>query len=162
MFYSPLVPRSLKLALSGRRPPVYDRWKLCSRFKYQVVKYGSQETCFPPDLNSLAEKVERISLKSDAYGYDILSFNGDKSERYIEVKATRAKPGTANFFLTFNELKTANEKQDNYYIYMVYDILSTNPKIWIISNPFSPKNENVIMEPVNYRVKINAKKTNIS
>ena len=105
--------------------------------------------------------MERISLKSDAYGYDILSFNNDKSERYIEVKATRAKPGTANFFLTLNELNTAKEKQENYFIYMVYNILSPNPKIWIIPNPFSPENENVQMEPVNYRVKINAKKTNI-
>lgn len=106
----------------------------------------------------MAERVERISLKSDAYGYDILSFNDNKSERYIEVKATRAKPGAANFFLTFNELNTAKEKQGNYYVYMVFDILSTNPQIWIIPNPFSPENKNVIMVPVNYRVKINAKK----
>lgn len=105
-----------------------------------------------------AKKVDRVSLKSDAFGYDILSFNDDKSERYIEVKATRAKAGNANFFLTLNELNTAKEKQENYYIYMVYDILSANPKIWIIPNPFSPENKNVLMETVNYRVRINAKK----
>src|SRR5574344_234707 len=120
----------------------------------EIVKRFEIDRLQALGLNSLAEKVERISLKSDAYGYDILSFNNDKSERYIEVKATRAKPGTANFFLTLNELNTAKEKQENYFIYMVYNILSPNPKIWIIPNPFSPENENVQMEPVNYRVKI--------
>lgn len=91
MFYSFLVPRSRKLVLAGLRPPDYDRRKLCYCFKCQDVKYGNQETCFPPDLNSLTEEVERILLKSDTYGYDILSFNNDKTEQYIEVKITRAK-----------------------------------------------------------------------
>lgn len=109
-------------------------------------------------LNSLAKKAKRVSLDSDSWGYDILSFNDDKSERYIEVKATRAKTGTANFFLTLNELNTAKEKQENYFIYMVYDILSANPKIWIITNPFSPENSNIQMEPINYKVTINAKR----
>lgn len=31
-------------------------------------------------------------------------------------------------------------------------------QIWIISNPFFPENKNIQMEPVNYRIKINAKK----
>jgi hypothetical protein len=122
-----------------------------------VVKYESKRLELL-GLTKKAKKVERVSLKSDAFGYDILSFNDDESERYIEVKATRAKAGTANFFLTLNELNTAKEKKVNYYIYMVYDILSTNPQIWIIPNPFSPENKDVFMEPVNYRVKINAKK----
>jgi len=122
-----------------------------------VLKF-EQERLQTAGLKALAKKVKRVSLDSDSWGFDILSYNDDKSERYIEVKATRAKPGTANFFLTLNELNTAKEKQENYYIYMVYDILSPNPKIWIIPNPFSPENKNVLMETVNYRVKINAKK----
>jgi len=55
---------------------------------------------------NLAKRIERVSLKSDAYGYDILSFNEDGTKRYIEVKATRAKVGTANFFLNKNTVKT--------------------------------------------------------
>ncbi len=124
-----------------------------------VLKF-EQKRLKEAGLNSQSKKIKRVSLDSDSWGYDILSFNDDKTERYIEVKATRAKPGTANFFLTLNELNTAKEKQENYYIYMVYDILSPNPKIWIITNPFSPENINVLMEPVNYRIKINVKKNN--
>lgn len=124
----------------------------------EIVKRFEIDRLHALGLNKQAGKVERVSLKSDAYGYDILSYNDDKSERCIEVKATRAKAGEANFFLTLNEYNTAKEKQENYYVYMVFDILSHNPRIWIISNPFSPENKNVLMEPVNYRVKINVKK----
>ena len=99
------------------------------------------------------EQVKRVSLKSDSLGYDILSFDEDGKERYIEVKATRSKVGDANFFLTINEFKTAQEKE-NYYIYLVYDILSKEPKIWIIGNPFNPENKNVNLEPINFKVSI--------
>ncbi len=109
-----------------------------------------------PDL---AKKVDRVSLKSDSLGYDILSYEHDNSKRYIEVKATRAKVGDANFFLTLNELNTAKENQ-NYYIYVVFDILSKNPKIWIINNPFNPENENINMTPISYRINIKTEKTN--
>lgn len=99
----------------------------------------------------LAKKVDRVSLISDNLGYDIVSFDEDGTERYIEVKATRSKVGDANFFLTINELKTAQEKE-NYYIYMVYDILSKEPKIWIIGNPFNPENKSINIEPINFKV----------
>ena len=99
------------------------------------------------------DQVERVSLKSDSLGYDILSFEEDGKERYIEVKATRSKVGNANFFLTINEFKTAQEKE-NYYIYLVYDILSKEPKIWIIGNPFNPENNNINLEPINFKVSI--------
>lgn len=102
------------------------------------------------------DQVERVSLISDSLGYDILSFEEDGKERYIEVKATRSKVGDANFFLTINELKTAKEN-GNYYIYLVYDILSKEPKIWILSNPFNPENININIEPINFKVSIKVK-----
>jgi hypothetical protein len=68
--------------------------------------------------NDLAKKIERVSLKSDADGYDILSFESDGTERYIEVKATRSRVGAANFFLTVNEFNTAMQLS-NYFIYIV-------------------------------------------
>lgn len=105
--------------------------------------------------HDLAELVDRVSLKSDNLGFDILSFEEDGAERYIEVKATRSTVGDANFFLTINELKTAQEKE-NYYIYLVYEILSKEPKIWIINNPFNPENKNVNLEPINFKVSIKA------
>lgn len=102
----------------------------------------------------LAENVKPAEF--DYLGYDIRSFEIDGSDRFIEVKASRTKVGAANFFLSINELNTA-KKLDNYYIYMVYDIVSKYPKIWIIPNPFNPENEKVQMTPITYRVIINAK-----
>lgn len=105
----------------------------------------------------LAKKVDRVSLKSDSFGYDILSYETDGKEKYIEVKATRAKVGSANFFLTANEFREAKESI-NYYIYMVFDVVSESPKVWIIRNPFNPENSNTVMTPINYRITINATK----
>jgi len=106
----------------------------------------------------LAKKVKRVSLISDSYGYDILSFQEDGTERYVEVKATSAKVGSANFFYTANELKTAFEVK-NYFIYMVYDVVSASPKVWVIKNPFKPVNNSIVMKPITYKITINTKKT---
>lgn len=109
------------------------------------------------DRKDLAKKVERVSLKSDSFGYDILSFETDGTEKHIEVKATRAKVGSANFFFTANELREAKESK-NYFIYMVYDVVSESPKVWAIRNPFNPENKNTVMTPINFRISINATK----
>lgn len=106
----------------------------------------------------LAKKVERVSLESDTYGYDIASFETDGSPRHIEVKATTARVGAANFYFTENEYQAAREKS-NYFIYMVYEVTTDRPKIWPIKNPFFPENNRIRMKPVNYQVTISAKKT---
>jgi len=102
---------------------------------------------------TLAEKVERA--KYDHLGYDIKSFEENGEPRYIEVKTTRSKVGNANFFLTINELNTAKELE-NYYVYIVFEILSEKPKVWKIKNPFNPENKNVVKTPINFRVTLNA------
>ena len=106
--------------------------------------------------SDLAKKVERVSLLSDSFGYDIQSFEIDGTKRHIEVKATNAKTGPANFFISINELRTAQET-NNYFVYMVYDVVSQSPKVWVIGNPFTPTNKNTIVIPTNFKVFINAK-----
>lgn len=100
--------------------------------------------------------VYRVSLISDSYGYDIISQNADGSPRYIEVKATQGNPGDMEFFYTANEYAAALEYKEAYYIYVVYDICSTKPKIWPIMNPFIGKNR-LELVPIKYKVKINTK-----
>ena len=124
----------------------------------EIVKSFEIDRLIKAGKSKLAKKVDRVSLVSDSLGYDVLSFNQDGTEKHIEVKATQAKAGPANFFLTINELKTAKEEGERYYIYIVYEILTPNPKIWIVKNPFSPENPKVKIEPVNFRVKINTEK----
>ena len=98
------------------------------------------------------KKVIQMSMKSDSYGYDILSVNPDGTSRYIEVKATTGKVGNVEFYYTENELEKAQEYGKDYYIYIVFEIKSKNPKIWVIQNPFLSKI--VKMKPVQYKVSI--------
>ena len=102
-----------------------------------------------------AKKVIWKSRESDSYGFDILSVNPDGSPRYIEVKATQNKVGDMNFYYTLNELETAKQYGKQYYIYIVYDILSKRPKIWRIRNPFLKKE--LIIKPIQFKVEVKIK-----
>lgn len=101
------------------------------------------------------KKVQWLAQDSDSYGYDILSVNPDGSDRYIEVKATSGKVGDMDFYYTENEHQKALEYKEDYYIYIVFEILSKNPKIWRIQNPFLT-NE-LELKPVQYKVSIGIK-----
>ena len=101
--------------------------------------------------------VKWVSRESDSYGYDIQSVNKDKTRRYIEVKATQRKVGDMDFYYTVNEYETALRFGQNYYIYVVYEILTPHPKIWVIKNPFAPV-EVVNMIPVKYKVQLSTLK----
>jgi len=105
----------------------------------------------------LIKKIKQVSLTSNHYGYDIKSFNDDETPRYIEVKTTTSKIGDANFFLTINELNKAKELE-NYCIYIVYEISSSSPKIWILGNPFNPENKKISLIPFNFKVSIKVNK----
>ena len=104
------------------------------------------------------KKVVQMSMKSDSYGYDILSVNHDGPHRYIEVKATTGKAGDVEFYYTENEFEKSKEYGKDYFIYIVFEIKSKTPKIWTIRNPFLT--DKVKMRPVQYKVSINSKYNN--
>lgn len=129
----------------------------------KLKKYGDRGEKIVLDMEldklskkpNLAKKVKKA--KYDYLGYDIKSYEENGTPIYIEVKATTSKVGSANFYLSANELEKAKELP-NYKIYMVFDILSTKPKVWVIPNPFKPKNNKVSMIATSYKVTINASK----
>lgn len=156
---NPTNPVGINRGTSGRGKPDYEKEarklkKLGDRGE-KVVMDLEIKKLKEAGRKDLAEKVERVSLTSDSFGYDILSFETDGTEKYIEVKATRAKIGSANFFFTANELREGKVSK-NYFIYMVYEVVSQSPKVWVIKNPFNPENINIVMTPINYRISINA------
>jgi hypothetical protein len=103
----------------------------------------------------LAKKVDRISLKSDSYGYDILSFEPDGREKQIEVKATIADPGKTFFVISENELKKSKELS-NYYLYIVFNANKTKPGIWELKNPFINDAGKIKIEAKSHYVSINS------
>ncbi len=68
-----------------------------------------------PDL---AQKVRHTSQKNVNAGYDIESYEGDKSiKRYIEVKAVYLD--APRFYWSLNEIRKSEELKDQYWLYLV-------------------------------------------
>ncbi len=80
----------------------------------------------------LADAVRWVSQESIGEGYDVLSFETDGTERYIEVKATTTRQ--KSFDMSANEWNKCQACGDAYYVYFVTDIRS-NPKIQRVCNP---------------------------
>jgi len=87
-------------------------------------------------------------------GYDILSYNKDGSDRYIEVKSSTSKKLTS-FFITEHELEIAKNYRENYYIYIVTDVSGKKPKIRIINNPDFSNDKKFRKTVENYSVDFN-------
>lgn len=68
-----------------------------------------------PDL---AAQVRHLSLESDEYGYDVLSFTDSGAPVFAEVKTTTG-PRDIPFFLSENELRVAHENPENFRIFRV-------------------------------------------
>lgn len=75
---------------------------------------------------SLSEKIEHVSqTRGDGLGFDILSFNTEGQEIYIEVKTT-AQGKSAPFYMSDNEVNFAKKHPDNYVIYRLYNFTDLN------------------------------------
>lgn len=69
---------------------------------------------------SLAERVRHVSvLDGDGLGFDVLSFESDGAERYLEVKTTRYSPQQP-FFVSHNELELSGEEPDRFTLVRVF------------------------------------------
>jgi len=72
-------------------------------------------------LRNLSEKVEHVSsTQGDGLGFDILSFEPDGRERFVEVKTTSFGQ-TTPFFVSSNEAAFAREKGEQFRLYRLYD-----------------------------------------
>ena len=107
---------------------------------------------------ALAKRIRQISKENTSAGYDILSFEEDGQNKYIEVKSTINSPSSkANFLITINEYEKSKELK-NYYIYIVFNVKSEKPKIGILRDPFSLQGKGLTLTPISFRVEISIKK----
>jgi len=98
----------------------------------------------------LVKKIRHISKEYIDCGYDILSFNEDRSQRYIEVKSTNSNH--KRFFISQNELKISREIGENYWLYFVM-ILKDEKKIFAFPNLKTYTNSNkFILTPTHFEV----------
>lgn len=101
--------------------------------------------------NELADRVSRISQSSVWAGYDVLSYEPNSYEKYIEVKTTALSK--LEFFLSANELEVATEMKSRYWIYFLSEIYGI-PKLVRIQNPSAVVNTRFSLTATNYRVQL--------
>lgn len=107
----------------------------------------------------LAEKVEQVSkTRGDGLGYDILSFNKNGEEIYIEVKSKKHFNNAIDFYLTNTEFEFL-DKHQNSFIYYVYDVYD-EPKIHITTLSRLKGLGNNWKNPILYKIEIEASKVN--
>ena len=69
----------------------------------------------------LGDRVEHVAVaKGDGLGYDVLSFDIDGRERFIEVKTTSFGKQTP-FFVSRNELEFSDVARDQYHLYRLFE-----------------------------------------
>jgi len=69
---------------------------------------------------SLADKIEYVAkTQGDGAGFDILSFEPDGTDRFIEVKTTKYGKYSP-FFITANELKFSERNQKHYHLHRIF------------------------------------------
>jgi hypothetical protein len=94
----------------------------------------------------LAQEVDPIAERlGDGLGYDIISFDENGAELYVEVKTTNAGIQTP-FFITPNELAVSKRKGGSYRLYRVFDF-SMNPHAYVLSGALEAKLE---LKPQSY------------
>lgn len=83
---------------------------------------------------SLADKIEWVSMYDDGAGFDILSKNLNGTDKYIEVKTTKLGKDTPIFF-SKNEFEFSKQAQKDYHLYRLFN-LSDDPKMFIVNGSF--------------------------
>jgi hypothetical protein len=118
----------------------------------EIVMKHEKDALLSLGRPDLAARVTQLSLEDTFAGFDIVSYDADGNEKFIEVKATSAKQSNNfSFYISRNEKNQALETA-NYYIYLVYDVRSSSPSIHIIENPFKD-GHHLNIEPISFRVK---------
>lgn len=111
-----------------------------------IMKYEAQRL-YLSGAKALSEKIEHVSTKyGDGAGYDILSYENDGRERFIEVKTT-AYTAETPFFASINEINFSNNHIDQFRLYRVFSFRK-NPKVFVLSGAMS---ESCHLHPVSYR-----------
>jgi hypothetical protein len=100
----------------------------------ELVVQFEQERLKQRDRADLAKKIRWISEEDgDGAGYDILSFDENGKERFLEVKTTVGSDITP-FYITRNELSFSSERPDAFRLCRVFDF-STRPRMFELSPP---------------------------
>lgn len=95
----------------------------------------------------LADKVNHVSQsRGDGLGYDVLSFESDGQERFIEVKTTTFGRDTP-FFVSGGELALSHVAKDQFHLYRLFEFRKS-PRLF---NLVGGLEQHCLLDPVTYR-----------
>lgn len=103
------------------------------------------------NLSEYADKVKWQSLKSDGFGYDILSydlFGTEIKQIFIEVKTTTNKVD-CEFPVSVGEVMKSKQLKKQYCLYRIYDVLK-EPKFYRV---YGSIEEHFLLDPITYLAK---------
>ncbi|MDP3423161.1 MAG: DUF3883 domain-containing protein [Burkholderiaceae bacterium] len=96
---------------------------------------------------ALADRVEHVAQsKGDGLGYDVLSFEPDGRERFIEVKTTAFGKDTP-FFVSKNELSFSRTAAQQFHLYRLFEFRK-QPRLFDLAGEIS---NHCLLDPVSYR-----------
>ena len=95
----------------------------------------------------LADKVDHVSQsKGDGLGYDVLSFDGDGKERFIEVKTTTFGRDTP-FFVSRGELALSSGAKEQFHLYRIFEFRKA-PRLFDLRGALD---QHCVLDPITYR-----------
>ncbi|WP_374410494.1 protein NO VEIN domain-containing protein [Hydrogenophaga sp.] len=95
----------------------------------------------------LADRVEHVSqTRGDGLGYDVLSFDANGKERFIEVKTTAFSKETP-FFVTRNELNFSKDASDHFVLCRLFEF-RLKPRLFALNGALD---QHCALDPVTYR-----------
>ncbi len=95
----------------------------------------------------LFQRLDWVSdTQGDGAGFDILSFEEDAHERFIEVKTTNGGVGSS-FLVSHNELEFSKEAGDQFHLYRVFQFRD-GPRLFTLPGDLS---QHVHLKPTDYR-----------
>ncbi|MCZ0750108.1 DUF3427 domain-containing protein [Aeromonas enteropelogenes] len=117
-----------------------------------VIEY-EQNRLLKAGHPDLAARVEHIALSDSAAGYDILSFEEDGTEKFIEVKTT-VGPASTPFYISENEVNVSRLLKERFWLYRVHSYSREENKGEFYS--FNGEvEEHYSLSPIQYRATIN-------
>jgi hypothetical protein len=97
--------------------------------------------------SSLADRVEHVAQsKGDGLGFDVLSFEPDGRERFIEVKTTAFGKDTP-FFVSKNELIFSRVATQQFHLYRLFEFRK-QPRLFDLVGEIS---DHCLLDPVSFR-----------
>lgn len=138
------IPRKFKRDYLAREARNASLGLAGEEFILQFEEWRLHQHC----CRHLASKIEHTARSDDAAGFDILSFEIDGRERFIEVKTTSYAKETP-FYVSQAELEFSKSNEANYRLYRLYEF-RLSPRLFELSGRVD---NHCLLDPISYRAR---------